>query len=77
METARLGRLRLGRCVGRDLGYLGCSADALAVVDSLCTGQFTCELSVMDSKLRDLRPCPNDVTWHLEATFSCVDGTID
>ena len=75
METARYGRPRLGRCVHRDLGYLGCTVDALRVLDSRCSGHpHGCSLSIMDRQLRQLRPCPLDVTWHLEAQYTCVQG---
>ena len=33
METARYGRMRLGRCVKNDLGYVGCFTDVLYLGD--------------------------------------------
>ena len=75
MESAGYGRLRLGRCARRDLGYLGCMVDALRLLDSRCSGQpHGCSVSVMDTQLRQLRPCPLDVTWHLHARYRCVKG---
>jgi len=75
MESARYGRLRLGRCVRRNLGYLGCMVDALRLLDSRCSGQpHGCSVSIMDPQLRQLRPCPLDVTWHLDARYRCVQG---
>lgn len=76
MSSARYGRLRIGRCVKRDLGYLGCAVDALQVLDARCSGQpgAACELSIMDPAIRELKPCPKDVTWHLEASYQCVEG---
>ena len=75
METARYGRLRLGRCVRRNLGYLGCVVDALRLLDFRCSGQpHGCRVSIMDPELRQLRPFPLDVTWHLEARYRCVHG---
>jgi len=74
METARYGRMRIGRCVKRNLGYLGCAVDALRYMDSSCSGHVTCDVSVMNPALRELQPCPKDVTWHLEASYKCVDG---
>ena len=78
--SARYGRPRLGRCVRRNLGYLGCSADALSVVDWRCSGRpaasSSCRLNIMDPALRRLNPCPTDVTWHLEVTYSCLEGDL-
>ena len=76
--SATYGRPRLGRCVRRNLGYLGCAVDALPVLDSRCSGRqaasSACRLSIMDPGLRRLSPCPIDVTWHLEVTYSCLEG---
>lgn len=73
METARYGRLALGRCVGHDYGHLGCAVSVLDVLDNECSGRRACEFSV--PSLRDLvQPCPKDLTSYLEATFQCVSG---
>jgi len=75
MESARYGRMAIGRCVRQDLGYMGCTVNALTTLDAYCSGQpGGCELSIMDSALRSLKPCPTDVTWHLEAAYTCVSG---
>ncbi len=34
METARYGRMQLGKCVKRDFGFLGCSAEVLSHMDA-------------------------------------------
>lgn len=75
MESARYGRMAIGRCVRQDLGYVGCAVDALPILDAHCSGKpGACELSIMDPDLRALEPCPADVTWHLEAAYTCVPG---
>ena len=38
MEVARYGRMRLGRCVKNDLGYVGCFSDVIQILDSKCSG---------------------------------------
>ena len=76
MESARYGRMRLGRCVQRNLGYLGCAVDALRFMDARCSGHVACDVSMMDPALRELQPCPKDVTWHLEAAYRCVEGLL-
>lgn len=76
VKSAHYGRIHIGHCVKRDLGYLGCSADALPVLDAHCSGLpgGSCDVSVSDPTLKVLKPCPKDVTWHLEASFDCVEG---
>ncbi len=41
IQHARFGRMRVGRCLKRNLYYytLGCSVDALEIMDSLCSGR--------------------------------------
>ena len=77
MESARYGRMKIGRCVQQSLGYLGCIKDVLRFLDARCSGQQNCELTMMDTNLREFMPCPKDVTWHLEASYRCVDGELD
>ncbi len=38
MKSARYGRMRLGRCLTRNY-YVGCSADVLPHLDTLCSGE--------------------------------------
>ena len=42
MEVARYGRMRLGRCVKNDLGYVGCFSDVIQILDSKCSGIEIC-----------------------------------
>ena len=77
MEYAQYGRVAIGRCVRQDLGYVGCIVNALPTLDAYCSGQpGGCELSIMDPALRNLTPCPTDVTWHLQAAYTCIPGRI-
>ena len=39
LRTARYGRMRLGRCVETDMGYLGCATDVLRAADRRCSGE--------------------------------------
>ena len=73
MEDARYGRLQLGRCVNRDYGFIGCSANVLDLLDRSCSGQRACQFHI--PTLRDLvQPCPRDLTSYLEASYRCVSG---
>jgi len=75
IEEAHYGRLRIGRCVTRDYGYLGCAADVTDILDRSCSGQRWCHFSV--PTLRDLvHPCPKDLTAYLEASYRCETGSV-
>nr|UCK81589.1 Gal-binding and CUB domains containing protein 1 [Arenicola marina] len=74
MKSARYGRMRLGRCVKLDLGYLGCSSDVLSLFDVWCSGKPSCEVSV-DSANEELfarRTCVVDISSHMEVEYSCI-----
>lgn len=73
MTEARYGRLHLGRCVSRDYGHVGCSADVIEILDRTCSGQRRCQLPV--PTLREVvQPCPKDLTSYLEASYTCIAG---
>ena len=73
MEDAQYGRIKTGRCVARDYGYMGCSMSVLHLLDRTCSGRRWCEYAV--PKLRELvQPCPKDLISYLEATYRCVAG---
>ncbi len=40
METALYGRMKIGRCVESDLGYIGCSSDVLNYADRYVMCQY-------------------------------------
>lgn len=73
MTEAKYGRLHLGRCVSRDYGHVGCSADVIEILDRTCSGQRRCQLAV--PTLREVvQPCPKDLTSYLEASYTCIAG---
>ena len=72
MRSAVYGRMRIGRCVRRDYGFLGCSSDVLSQVDRLCSGRQGCEFQV--AELHGNQPCPGDLTPFLQASYECVPG---
>ena len=74
--SAKYGRMALGRCVKRNYGYLGCALDALAYVDAKCSGRRQCSFSVYEDSLRELQPCPEDISAYLEASYTCQKGEI-
>ncbi len=74
METAMYGRMNIGRCVKRNLGYVGCAVMVLTYMDTQCSGRRTCNVNVVDLAKTQTKPCPADVTSHLDASYTCVDG---
>ena len=73
MDAARYGRMRIGKCVKRDFGYLSCAANVLTHMDSLCSGRRECSVTIPDQTLRDMRPC-SELEAYLQASYSCVKG---
>ena len=74
MTSARYGRMRLGRCVRVDFGFIGCSTDVIGILDRQCSGRTECRLRIPDAEMDETRPCLNDLTRYLSATYLCVSG---
>ena len=74
MRHAQYGRMRLGRCVKRNLGYVGCATDVLSLMDSRCSGHQSCQISIPDSIFTDVEPCPSPLGSYIEASYDCVKG---
>jgi len=72
MVTAKYGRMRLGRCVTKNYGHIGCSSDVTSDFDALCSGRRTCLVGVI--ALHDKLSCPTDFKSYLEASYDCVKG---
>ena len=76
MEKAIFGRMEIGRCVKRDLGFLGCQVNVLQQMDKLCTGKQRCEILKLgkgDFDQTDLLDC-TELQLYLKAMYSCVKG---
>lgn len=73
-ESARYGRMRVGRCMMVTYGTMGCSVDALPFLDRRCSGRDKCSIKLPDDALYNLQPCPRDVTSYLAASFTCLRG---
>ena len=73
MTSARLGRMSVGRCV--TVNYqLGCWVDALALLDSRCTGRKRCDVTTADAGAHLKFPCRHDLMVYLDASYTCVKG---
>lgn len=74
IDEARYGRMKLGRCVTRGYGHLGCAADVRNILDARCSGRRACQFIVPDPTLYSMQPCPEDFTSYLETAYTCVEG---
>ena len=71
METAKYGRMKLGRCVKNDLGYVGCYTDVMDVADSMCSGRQECVINTPNPTFDRLKPCLEDLKSYFEAGYWC------
>ena len=74
MTSAQYGRMQNGRCVRKDYGYIGCSADVLRLADVKCSGRRTCHIRVPDELFEVTRPCPEDLKMYMIAHYTCIQG---
>jgi len=68
--------MRLGRCVLRDYGYVGCFADVVAHMDAICSGRRACSIRIPDAMLDRANPCPKDFKTYLLISYDCVPGAL-
>lgn len=74
MQAARYGRMKLGRCVKTDFGFVGCYEDVLHLADARCSGRRSCVIRVPDPLFENQRPCNEEFKSYLEATYTCERG---
>lgn len=78
MRSAEYGRMRVGQCISSDAyGNMGCRLDILTLMDSVCSGRHSCDISVttiLDSLDDDSLPCLSQLRGYMEASYSCVRG---
>ena len=66
----------INRCVTRNYGFIGCSTGVLQQLDNLCSGRHSCKFDVSDPALVRTKPCPQDFSSYLEASYSCIKGKL-
>lgn len=81
--SADYGRMKVGRCVRKDYGYIGCRRSVLGIMDFFCGGRRACNVRVpnehFDARMRDERTegtnsCPEDFKYFLEVSYDCIKG---
>lgn len=77
VDHALYGRMRFGRCLDRDYGYLGCSVSVKAYVEHRCAGRRRCSIALPDAYLDNVpKPCPPDLKAYLELSYRCIEGNL-
>ena len=74
IRQARYGRMRIGRCVRTDFGFVGCYADVLDIVAMRCSGRRRCSLRVPDPLFEKTTGCNAEFKSYFEVSYSCVPG---
>ena len=74
LTQAQYGRMKLGKCVKRDYGSLGCALNLLQLMDNKCSGLATCTVDISDLELVVNLPCIGDLKANLEASYTCTKG---
>ena len=72
MEQAQYGRMKIGRCVKHDLGYVGCAANVLDYFDEQCSGKSSCRVLVSPTDIVTSQGCSDALVKYLEASYTCV-----
>ena len=76
VTSAVYGRMKLGRCVEEDLGFLGCHNDALSAVDKQCSGRQSCDVVATNKIFRKDVPgaCKSGLSGYAKIAYKCRDG---
>ena len=75
MEKALYGRMKIGRCVTADMGYLGCHKDVLPQMDKMCSGKKECTINKLaKGDFPDVPSCMVELQLYLEVQYTCVKG---
>ena len=72
MQKAQYGRMKIGRCVKHDLGYIGCATNVLDFFDEQCSGKSRCRVYVSPADIVTSQGCSDALVKYLEASHICV-----
>jgi len=75
VHSARFGRMKMGRCVTKNYGHIGCGVDVTSNVERACAGRRRCTLSVI-SLHEERSTCPPDLKAYLETSYECIKGIL-
>ena len=72
--TAKIGRVKYGKCLPEGTGPVGCFENVEGYLDSECFGKSDCTVYVPDRQLMAANPCSSAFTTHLEVSYDCISG---
>jgi len=75
MTSALYGRMRFGRCVKTNFGFMGCFTDVLDLLDRRCSGRRSCSVEVVEPTFDGVRPCNKELKCYLEVDYRCIRST--
>ena len=76
IKSALYGRMRAGKCVHRNLGYLGCQMNVTDQVNKHCSDRNECRLEVTANQFEGSKPCPDDLESYLETRYTCMKSKL-
>jgi len=76
MTSALYGRMRFGRCVKTNFGFMGCFTDVLDLLDRRCSGRRSCSVEVVEPTFDGVRPCNKELKCYLEVDYRCIRSTL-
>ena len=75
IQSALHGRMNIGRCVKRNLGYLGCKNDATDAFDEACSGKNECAVTITNDLRKEVTgACGEAIVGYAEVTYDCLQG---
>ena len=75
MTSAEYGRKEVGRCITKHDEFMGCTNDALPLLDRWCSGRRECTVEVPNEDLEEMnRNCREILIKYLEFHYTCVKG---
>ena len=72
VTDAHYGRMRFGRCVKTNFGFIGCYTNVIDLLDRKCSGRQTCAFDVVEPTFDNIRPCNIELKSYLEADYKCI-----
>jgi len=75
ITSALYGRMRFGRCVKTNFGFMGCFTDVLSLLDRQCSGRHSCSVEVVEPTFDGVRPCNKELKCYLEVDYRCIRST--
>ena len=76
MQKAQYGRMKIGKCVKRDYGYIGCATNVLDFFDEQCSGKPRCRVLVSPADIVTNQGCSEGLVKYLDASHICVSCTL-